>query len=244
MNDLIKGELIVDKQIKDEFYLYAFKDIKFATYNFNSVIKISGLGRGTLKKFGYIFNSQVNKINKVNEEYRLEELHKKIITDMGFFRDIYYRCLKVANRDRWWPGGPGVKIREKTRYRLLITKLKDFFKKPTIAKGDEILKVFNVSFTVQELTMWEAVDYSKKLDIPLRYIPKEEIFVYDDNWPLVRIKFKEQIISLMEQKFPKNEKAQRIVKFFKELCARDKGLDFDEYIEQWAKRLVNDVNLK
>jgi len=58
--------------------------------------------------------------------------------------------------------------------------------------------------------------------------------------PLIyyKITFNESIISLIEQKFDSIQ-SRRIVKFFKSLCEH-RGMDFDDYIDKWAARLLKE----
>ena len=155
MNDLIRNDLIVDKQIKDEFYLYAFKDEKFKELYFE-LRKISGLKKQALNRFGYIFNTQSNKLEVINERFRLKELERKITSDKTFFFDIRNYCLKVIRRDRW-PTGKKVKPVEKIHHKLLVKKTDDCIKNPTVSKADEILNSLNRHFAIDEINFKDVV---------------------------------------------------------------------------------------
>lgn len=239
MNDLIKGQLIVDKQIKNEFYLYAFRN-KISGSLYFGLLQISGLKKAALKRFGYLFNMQANKLAEVNERCRLEALEREVTANRDFFADIRNYCLRIIRKDRW-PTGAKITPIVKRHHRLLVKKINDFVKNPTVLKADDILNSLNRSYNIDKLRLDEIVKHVKSLEIPSRYAPVEEMLEWDENTPLVRVRFKEQIISLMEQKYPDDNYVQMIVKFFKELCAKDKGLDFDEYIDSWVKRLMKEV---
>ena len=58
-----------------------------------------------------------------------------------------------------------------------------------------------------------------------------------NNYYITIIIFDVALISLLEQKYPNDEYIQNVVRFFKSLASYDKGVDFDVYIGNWAKRL-------
>lgn len=71
-------------------------------------------------------------------------------------------------------------------------------------------------------------------DIPERYTPKIEEL--NDGFRLFRISFNNAIISLMIQK----DLDKSIIDFFIKLT-KDNGIGFDEYIDNWAKRLLSQL---
>ena len=134
MNDVIRKDLIVDKHIKDEFYVYAFKNRKTGELYFK-LIGPNNLGKQKFGRFGYIFNTQTNKLNEINESCRLEDLENNITYNKDFFSDIRNYCLKVIRRNRW-PTGKKVKPVEKEHHKLLVKKIDRFTKTPTISEAD------------------------------------------------------------------------------------------------------------
>ena len=68
-----------------------------------------------------------------------------------------------------------------------------------------------------------------------------DYFSYNSNGVLLKYCFKEQLISLLEQKYPENSEIQTIVNYLKILNSKDKGISFEEYIENWIRRLTNNA---
>jgi len=81
----------------------------------------------------------------------------------------------------------------------------------------------------------------KIVKIIKRYPSNKSISVDKNNKKakIIGVTFKESIISLMIQK----QLDKDIISFLKELSERDKGLDFDVYIDRWANRLLRKENI-
>lgn len=71
-------------------------------------------------------------------------------------------------------------------------------------------------------------------------ISKDRIDEFIQKYPFIIVVFKEQIISLIEQKF-QNEEMQSIARLLKELNSHSEGIDFDEYIDAWSKEIMSEL---
>jgi hypothetical protein len=60
---------------------------------------------------------------------------------------------------------------------------------------------------------------------------------------LHQLVFKESLISLLIQKKSELYSVEPIINLFKDLVEKDKGIEFDVYMDNWSNRLLNDTNL-
>jgi hypothetical protein len=73
-----------------------------------------------------------------------------------------------------------------------------------------------------------------------RKISKDRIKEFVHYYPFIVVAFKEQIISLIEQKF-RDEEMQAIARLLKDLNSRSEGMSFYEYIDTWSKEVISQL---
>ena len=228
-------QLIVQKNIKHEFYIYKAVN-KFGDERYDpseSILRSLIKGRKYFPKFSYFFNFQNKKIAEVNQQKRRYELKLKI-KDKRFLDDLRWQMrllLKYSPR----------KYKTTKRFR---NKSDEWFIAQPIDKIEDLLLCVNRDIKYIELSFKDVFYKLKWLEIPKRLLYKEEVLFGDNDNKLIRVIIPEPLISFLEQKYPQEQYTQQIVILFKELCAQDKGLGFEEYISQWAKELIEEMNLK
>lgn len=86
-----------------------------------------------------------------------------------------------------------------------------------------------------------APTYIQILDVYNKHkIPKNRIDELIQELPFIVVVFKEQIISLIEQKF-QDEEMQAIAGLLKDLNSHSEGVSFDEYIDSWSKEIISEL---
>jgi hypothetical protein len=77
-----------------------------------------------------------------------------------------------------------------------------------------------------------------QLDATLKII-KKKFLVNKVDYTINKITYKEEVISLLIQKNCDIE----IINALARMVEHDKGISFKEYIDNWAKRLINEMNI-
>lgn len=96
-------------------------------------------------------------------------------------------------------------------------------------------------FTLNPGTKFEKHKIIRKkcqLDATLKII-KKKFLVNKVDYTINKITYKEEVISLLIQKNCDIE----IINALARMVEHDKGISFKEYIDNWAKRLINEMNI-
>lgn len=208
MKDLICKDLIVKDNIKDEFYIY-FTEPRMVRGIFPS-------------SFGYFLDNQEIKLKKSNLE-------------IGSIIDYIVNCKHIPKR--YHPLKEIIK-KQKVFYVNYEKMVKGKVKKREMirAKDGKIMSVYKNTNKTYFYFLGCCKHFFKEKDAKkfMKVKTYKNFSISCDEYELGGYKFKEAIVSLMIQK----ELNKDIISFFKSLIEHDIGLKFDDYIDKWAKRLL------
>jgi len=239
----ISNSIVPSEHIKSQFFIYrSFVSQTFVPYNqhvqrssyteclFDYRIPVRYY---RITKYIYYFNEQKRKLDEINEEAYWNKL--KNLMNNNLYVDDLKNQIKIQIK---------MKIQRRND---LIKILENAIKINGVEQFEGILNTLKIK-KFKDLNIQEILQKIRNLNIPQKYKPTEKILKFykfyerdysykKNNYYITIIIFDVALISLLEQKYPNDEYIQNVVRFFKSLASYDKGVDFDVYIGNWAKRL-------
>lgn len=224
MNELIKQDVVVVDSIKNEFYIY-YDDGSLNDKQYKKDIQV--------RKYRYYINLQ----NTLLSKYKLSLFESKSMVQLTKMSlDEYQRYCCNINFIRKFSSSD---LRTYKRRKGIIKKYYNtqsilgtiyYMIKDNILPRRYLPKIELVVSSAKRKQEWYKTDLSNFCEYKKEY----ENLLY--NRGIFKIIFKESIISLMIQK----NLDINIVNFFKDLTQYDNGMPFNDYIDKWAKRLLNE----